>query len=308
MATGRMTASRTAGTGPVATWEELYRRAVEGTGEAQEARWIIEEASGERWGAASGRVPEKARDRVLSMIERRRSGEPLQYVLGSWSFRTLDLMVDRRVLIPRPETEQVVEVALAELDRLCARPDGPARPVVVDLGTGSGAIALSVAAERRGVEVWATDASAGAAAVARANLAGLAGRDATRVRIVEGDWWAALPADLRGRVDLVVSNPPYISTAEMATLDDVVAAWEPHSALEGGPAGTEPAEAILAGAGAWLRPGGSAVIEIAPHQAEQLCAAALAAGFATAHVEADLAGRPRALVARLPAPTLLEDQ
>ena len=289
-------------TGVVTTWDDLYREAVDGTGDAREARWIIEEASGERWGAAAGRAPEKAALRVRSMVERRRAGEPLQYVLGSWSFRGLDLMVDRRVLIPRPETEQVVEVALAELDRLRAAPRAPERPVVVDLGTGSGAIALSVAAERRGVEVWAADASPDAAAVARANLAGLAGHAATRVRIVEGDWWSALPPHLRGRVDLAVSNPPYISTAEMADLDPVVAGWEPRSALESGPAGTEQAEAILAGAGEWLTTGGTVVIEIAPHQAGHLRAAALSAGFATAHVEADLAGRPRALVARRPAP------
>lgn len=284
--------------GAATTWDDLYRLALEGSGDAREARWMIEEASGERWGSAVGRAPEKAVLRVQSMVERRRAGEPLQYVLGSWSFRRLELMVDRRVLIPRPETERVVEVALGELDRLRAAPGAPEQPVVVDLGTGSGAIALSVAAERRGVEVWATDASPDAAAVARANLAGLGGYAATRVRIVEGDWWAALPAHLRGRVDLVVSNPPYISSDEMAGLDPVVAGWEPRSALESGPAGTEQAEAILVGAGEWLSPGGVAVIEIAPHQAEELQDAALSAGFATARAEPDLAGRPRALVAR----------
>ena len=283
--------------GVATTWDDLYRLALEGCGDAREARWMIEEASGERLGSAVGPAPEKAVLRVQSMVERRRAGEPLQYVLGSWSFRRLELMVDRRVLIPRPETEQVVEVALGELDRLRAAPGAPERPVVVDLGTGSGAIALSVAAERRAVEVWATDASPDAVAVARANLAGLGGYAATRVRIVEGDWWAALPAHLGGRVDLVVSNPPYISCAEMAGLDPVVTGWEPHSALESGPTGTEQAEAILAGAGEWLSPGGTAVIEIAPHQAGTLQDAALRAGFASARVEADLAGRPRALVA-----------
>ena len=112
-------------------------------------------------------------------------------------------MVDRRVLIPRPETEQVVEVALEELDRLTPRAQAPrsarpAPPVVVDLGTGSGAIALSIVAERPRVRVWATDASDDALAVAGANLAGLAGSAATRVRLCRGSWWEALPDELPG--------------------------------------------------------------------------------------------------------------
>src|SRR5688500_6955983 len=124
------------------------------------------------------------------MAERRLAGEPLQYVLGSWGFRTLDLFVDPRVLIPRPETEVVAGLAidaLADLDR---------PGIAVDLGTGSGAIALSLAAEHwPHVEVWASDASADALAVARANLAAL-GRRGAVVRLVEGDWFGALPDDL----------------------------------------------------------------------------------------------------------------
>ena len=120
-------------------------------------------------------------------------------MIGSWPFRTLDLMVDRRVLIPRPETEQVVEVALAELDRMTPTraATGAATRTAVDLGTGSGAIALALAAERPGVEVWATDVSPPALDVAAANLAGLGGRAAARVRLVQGAWWSALPEHLR---------------------------------------------------------------------------------------------------------------
>ncbi|NBO80660.1 MAG: methyltransferase domain-containing protein, partial [Actinobacteria bacterium] len=121
------------------------------------------------------------------MIRRRLAGEPVQYVMGRWAFRHLDLLVDRRVLIPRPETEQVAEVALRY-----ARPITPR--VVVDLGTGSGAIGLSLAQELPLDEtsVWMTDASLDALDVARANAAGL-GRAAANVRIVHGDWYAALP-------------------------------------------------------------------------------------------------------------------
>ena len=113
------------------------------------------------------------------MLRRRIAGEPIQYVLGHWAFRGLDLMVDGRVLIPRPETETVVEVALRELDRLGGR-DRPT--TVVDLGTGSGAIALAVATERVRTRVWATDSSDEALQVARANLAGI-GRSAARVQV-----------------------------------------------------------------------------------------------------------------------------
>ena len=138
------------------------------------------------------------------MVARRAHGEPLQYVLGRWGFRTLDLLVDRRVLIPRPETEVVAGLAIDALAAL----DRPG--VAVDLGTGSGAIALSLAAERwPHVEVWATDVSPDALAVARANLAGL-GRRAAVVRLLEGTGSSALPGDLRGRVDVIVSNPPYV--------------------------------------------------------------------------------------------------
>jgi release factor glutamine methyltransferase len=232
-------------------------------------------------------------------VARRAAGEPLQYVLGRWQFRSLDLMVDRRVLIPRPETEQVVEVALAELDRM--GPESPAARssrIAVDLGTGSGAIALSLAAERPRLDVWATDISSDALAVATANLAGLGGRAAARVRLTSGRWWAALPDELRGRLDLVVSNPPYVSSGEMTELDPEIVRWEPRLSLEAGPTGLEALEEILDGAPSWLRPGGAAVLEIAPHQRAAAVQLAEVGGFSEIEVRPDLAGRDRALVAR----------
>jgi release factor glutamine methyltransferase len=267
---------------------------------------MLEEASGEAWPEVSGAerpAPEVARRRLLRMVERRQAGEPLQYVLGRWGFRRLDLMVDRRVLIPRPETEQVVEVALAEITRLASGPPTkPTKPtsnlVVVDLGTGSGAIALSIASERERVEVWATDSSPDAVAVARANLAGMGGYAATRVRVVQGDWWAALPEQLRGSIDLVVSNPPYVSSEEMAVLDSEVRDWEPRAALEAGPTGLEAVERILDPAPGWLRPNGVVVMEIAPHLAAAATWAAQRSGFPDVQVGPDLTGRDRVLVAR----------
>ena len=277
------------------TWEDLYRSAAGRLSDRRDARWIIEEASGRPLGQGVGPVPGKVRSHVEEMVRRRLDGEPLQYVLGSWPFRHLELMVDRRVLIPRPETEQLVEVALSELDRLSAAGE---RNTVVDLGTGSGAIALSFARERTNVDVWAVDVSADALAVARANLSGLAGFAATRVRVSQGDWWEALPADLRGRVDLAVANPPYISSAEMDGLDSVVREWEPRVALEAGPLGTEAIDRILTGALEWLSRRAAVVIELAPHQAEAVRDLARRRGFGYVEISPDLAGLPRALVAR----------
>jgi len=257
---------------------------------------LVEEAAPDPWPATLEReVTGRAGDWFTSMLERRAGGEPLQYVLGHWAFRGLDLMVDRRVLIPRPETEVVVDVALGEIDRL-APPD----PVAVDLGTGSGAIALALASERPGLAVWATDESADALEVAGANLAGLGGWAATRVRLAEGSWWDALPGDLAGRIGLAVSNPPYVAAAEVAQLDPVITDWEPRRALVAGPGGLEAVAQVLAGARRWLTPGAAVVVEVAPHQADAALALAAAAGLEDGRVHPDLAGRPRAVVGRAP--------
>ena len=257
----------------------------------QEVRWIVERASGrspsEQIAALDDPVTQREVRFVDQMVARRAEGEPLQYVLGRWGFRTLDLLVDPRVLIPRPETEVVAGLALEAL------PDGG---VLVDLGTGSGAIALAAAAERwPGVEVWATDASPDALAVARANLAGL-GRRAAVVRLVEGDWYAALPDELRGRIAVIVSNPPYVAAAD--PLPAEVAEWEPSAALVSGPTGLEAIEVIVAGATDWLAPTGTLVVEIGETQGAAALTLADAAGFTTATIEKDLAARDRALVAR----------
>ena len=224
-----------------------------------------------------------------AMVERRRSGEPLQYVLGSWGFRSLDLLVDRRVLIPRPETEWVVEVALGLLP-----PAGEV--VVVDLGTGSGAIGLSIAAERwPRARVVLSDVAAEALAVARANLAGL-GRAGTFVELHEGSWWSAIPPELRGSIDLVVSNPPYVAPSD--PLPPEVADWEPAAALVPGPTGLEALAEILGEAAAWLRPGGWIVCEVGETQGDDVVALAHPGGLVEVEVRPDLTGRDRMVVAR----------
>jgi release factor glutamine methyltransferase len=283
-----------------ARWRELRadavaRLAAAGMADAaQEVRWIVERASGRSPAEMAGEPDAAVTDREArffeQMVSRRAAGEPLQYVLGAWGFRTLDLMVDRRVLIPRPETEVVAGLAidaLAALDR---------HGVVVDLGTGSGAIALSLAAERwPHVEVWATDASPDALAVARANLAAL-GRRATVVRLVEGDWFAALPKQLRGEIDVLVSNPPYVATTE--ELPAEVADWEPTAALLSGPDGLDDLRRIIREAPTWLGPTGVLVTEIGETQGAAVRDLAAEAGFTHTCIEPDLTGRDRALVAR----------
>jgi release factor glutamine methyltransferase len=262
---------------------------------SDEVRWIGQEASGAdagEWPAVLDEpAPDRGAGRFGAMVDRRLGGEPLQYVLGSWGFRRLDLLVDRRVLIPRPESEWVVEQALGLLAA-----DGAA--LVVDLGTGSGAIALSIADERwPHVRVVATDASAEALAVARANLAGL-GRRGTAVSLHEGSWWDAVPPALWGEIDLVVSNPPYVAADEV--LPPEVADWEPVGALVSGPTGFEAVAVVLTGAAEWLRPGGWVVCEIGETQGEAVTAFASAAGLTAVEIRSDLTGRDRMVVARRP--------
>jgi release factor glutamine methyltransferase len=261
-----------------------------------EARWIVEAASGMSPAdlAAAPDTPATVGGvaRLDTMVARRAAGEPLQYVLGRWAFRSLDLMVDGRVLIPRPETEQLVDLALEVVDRL--RPRRADAVEVVDLGTGSGAVGLAVAAERESTRVVLTDVDESAVAVARANLTGL-GRPATRVEIRSGSWFQALDPATRGSVDVVVSNPPYVPDDEV--LEPVVADHEPERALRGGPDGLDAAREILCGAPRWLAPDGAVVLELGDGQLAAAAKLAESAGFTVVEVRRDLAGRDRFLYA-----------
>lgn len=168
------------------TWRQLWRRTSAAIADPVQTRWLLEEASG-LGGAALLRDLDREADpesaaRLESLMQRRLAGEPLQHVLGHWGFRTLDVAVDSRVLVPRPETELVVEVALSELDRLCGlRPAGGL--LAVDLGTGSGVIALSLVAERPEVRVVATDRDPAALDVAAGNLRTIPAEAAARVQL-----------------------------------------------------------------------------------------------------------------------------
>lgn len=277
------------------SWRAVLAEAAERLGSVDEARWIALAASGRdltEWTLGlDDPVTERAVARHDAMLARRLAGEPLQYVLGSWPFRRVELMVDRRVLIPRPETEEVVEVALEVARSL------PSPRVAVDLGTGSGAIALSLAQELPlgSTDVWATDVSPDALDVARANLAGL-GRRASQVRVAHGSWFAALPDELRGACDLVVSNPPYV--AETDEIEEQVARWEPAEALWAGPDGLDAVRAIAADAATWLRPGGWLVLEIGAGQGRAVAEVLVGAGLVDVSIRSDAGGRDRVALGR----------
>jgi release factor glutamine methyltransferase len=212
---------------------------------------------------------------VRELVRRRGTREPLAYVLGEWGFRRLTLRVDRRALIPRPETEVVVERCLARLAGL----DGPA---VLDVGTGTGAIALAIADEHPGARVTALDASAEALALARDN----AQRCGLAIELVEHDLLGGLPG---GPYDLVVSNPPYVEAEDLTTLQPEVRDWEPKVALVG--AGMT--EAVVRGATEVLRSNGWLVLEVADGTAGAVSALLEERGFRSVAATPDLAERDR---------------
>lgn len=229
-------------------------------------------------------------DRYRPLLKRRAEREPLQYILGRAAFRELELAVDPRVLVPRPETEVLVDEVLA-----WARARGRDDLTAVDLGTGSGAIALSLAHEGPFARVVATDTSADALAVAAEN-ARSAGLE-ERVDLRLGSLFEPLKEG--ERFDVVVSNPPYVAEAEAPDLEPEVGVWEPHAALFGGPDGLRVLRAVVEGAGAFLRPGGLLALEIGAEQSGPVVAAVeTRGGYDDVRVRRDLAGRPRVVLAR----------
>ncbi len=284
------------------SWAELLAEATarleqSGSESAEiDARRIVEEASGVEPSEFHGVLASPATVRGVAsfdkMIARREQGEPLQYVVGRWGFRHLDLMVDKRVLIPRPETEEVAGFAIDEIKARSIERE----LLVADLGTGSGAIGLSIASECPSTRVLATDVSAEALQVARANLTGI-GRAASRVSLHEGSWFDALPASVRGSLDVLISNPPYVTDAE--ELPAVVADWEPSRALRASGNGLDDLTVIVDGADEWVTPGGAVILEMAPNQTATITQRFSARGW-SARVHIDLQGRDRAVVARRP--------
>lgn len=237
----------------------------------REARWISEAAPDD--------------SSALAMARRRAEGEPLQYVLGSAQFRHLDLEVGPGVFIPRPETELVVERAIELL---------PQGGTLVDLGTGSGAIALSVAHERPDATVLATEADPGAFpwAVRNRDRLGLS------VEVIEGDLFEGLPGSLKGAIDVVVSNPPYVSTDRRDILPIDVRNHEPERALYGGGDGMLVITRVAQEARSWLRPGGWLVLEMGEQQQQDMTTLLAALDYKDVVIGIDLAKWPRMVVAR----------
>ena len=237
----------------------------------REAAWLAEGATDET--------------SLLELARRRAAGEPLQYLTGIAGFRHLDLSVRPGVFIPRPETELLVECALAHL---------PRGSTAIDVGTGSGAIALSMKQERADATVHATEIDNDAMQQAVANRDHL-GLD---VAIVSGDLFSGLPTKIEGAVDVVVSNPPYVATTEQNALPVDVVGHEPHIALFAGERGLDVIDRLIDEAGRWLRPDGWLVVEIGEGQSDDVMALATRTGYVDIAIHDDLAGRPRYVDAR----------
>jgi release factor glutamine methyltransferase len=235
-------------------------------------------------------VLDRARAELEAVVARRLRHEPLQYILGETDFCGLRLGLEPGVFIPRPETEALVERALA------LGPPGPA--TVIELCAGSGAIACALATGRPDWTVWAVERAAAAAACARVNVQRL-GLEA-RLRVRAGDLFAPLRgAVIPSAVDLVVANPPYLATPILPTLPAEVREWEPRDALDGGADGLDVIRRVLAGAADWLRAGGALLVEIGEEQGPATRALVAADGrYAEARVHRDFRGCERVLEVR----------
>jgi len=225
--------------------------------------------------------------RLRELVEQRSARVPLQHLLGSSEFRGRRFTVDRRALIPRPETELLVEACLAELP-------GEQQASTLELGTGSGVIALSLLAERPALRLVAVELSAEAAALARENAARLGLSD--RLDLREGDLFAPLrPGE---RFDLIVSNPPYVASEVIATLEPEVRDHDPRLALDGGTEGLEIIRRIVDQAKAWTVPGGLLALEIGDDQGVAVKALLERAGFEDIQIKKDYAELDRLALVR----------
>jgi release factor glutamine methyltransferase len=243
--------------------------------------WLSRTSVGESYlGRDRGAGPDMAQA-FRQAVTRRAAGEPMAYVLGQAGYRNLDLVADRRALIPRPETEGIIDHALQRV--------GTGR--ALDLGTGTGCIALSLAQEGSFDLVAGVDRSTAALDLARENVAALR----LPVHLVCADFGRGLRMD---RFDLLVTNPPYLTDAEYEGLDPSVKAWEPRSALASGADGLDASRSILVGCAGLLRPGGWIVMELDSSRSRSAAEIAQAAGWTGIDVWDDLFGRPRYLTAR----------
>ena len=237
-------------------------------------------------------LPESELEKIRPLVKRRSQREPLQYIVGETEWSGLRLKVDRRALIPRPETEFLIELLET---RLAANP--PAR--ILDLGTGTGAIALALAKRYENAVVMAVDTSDDALALAGENARAL-GLDG-RVSLVKSSWYAALTAAAAEPFDLIVSNPPYLTAEETAAAEPEVRVHEPATALTAADAGLADLRTIIAGAGEFLKPDGWLALETGIAQHAELTRLLTEAGLVAVESKRDLTDRDRFMFARRPA-------
>lgn len=257
-----------------------------------DAEWIAAHVLGRRRGSllvSPGETfPDGMDAQFRDLVSRRARREPLAYVIGTVVFRGLELEVGPGALVPRPETEITAERAIAR-----ARERGP-RPTLVDVGTGCGAIALSMAAEVPNARIFATEVAGAARGWALRNLA----RTGLRCTLLPGDLMSPLHPALGGGVDVVVSNPPYIAENEVESLPPEVRRFEPREALVGGPTGLEIIVELLEQVRMWLAPGGWLVMEIGETQGQRVKRLLEVIGYEDVTITEDLAGRDRVVEAR----------
>jgi len=271
-----------------------------------DARWLVEAASGRdpRSVPTAVLTPDAAR-RLEDMVTRRAAREPLQLIVGSTAFRTLELICTPGVFIPRPETEILAGLAI---DAARSARSARGHVLVVEPCCGTGAVSLSVAVEVAGAHVHAADVSADAVRCARANLEALRAGGAgilpgdpgpvgERVQLFEGPLLEPFDEALRGHVDVLVSNPPYLPTSDVELLPPEVAQHDPHAALFGGEDGHELVDELIRAAPSWLAPAGTLLLELDVRRGQDAVEVALGAGLHDVRLVADLAGAPRFLVA-----------
>jgi release factor glutamine methyltransferase len=260
-----------------------------------DARWLVDHAC-----SVAGSPSGCGGALLDGLVARRIAREPLQLILGAAAFRTVELRMAPGVFIPRPETEIVAGVAID-----AARAAGPS-PVVVEPCTGTGAIACALLAEVPGVRVVASDVDDGAVKLARGNVTRVAAGEAgppgpaagAHAEVVVGSLLDPVPAELRGHLDVLVANPPYLPAADRGTWEPEVADHDPDRALVGGDDGHEVVDALLEAATTWLRPGGTVVLEIDERRGSDAVAVAEAIGLVDVRIVRDLTDADRAVVAR----------
>jgi release factor glutamine methyltransferase len=228
--------------------------------------------------------------RFEELVARRVRREPVAYIIGHKPFRTIDVLTGPEAIVPRPDTETLVDVVLDALAQL----DDP-HPRVLDVGTGTGAVALAICAENPGASVIATDVDGRTLELARRNAEML--HLADRIEFVQSDLFEDLPPG--GRFHVIVSNPPYVSEAEHGGLQPEIRQWEPHDALVSGPSGLEVYERLIPGALPFLDPRSMLAVEIHEGRVDEVCALFRSTGrFTAIRVHPDLGGAPRVVSAR----------